>query len=421
MPKPSSRSVAPWMRLAVFVLVWGFCLPGAAVLVEIARQGRIRTIPLPIEAVTIAVAAAVVTVCMLSASILARSLGWAVACLGQAALVNAFVPDRPAELQLIWLGTGTTLGVLIGLLAGPPRQRALNESKPVASGSPDVKPTVNSSFWTRPWGSRRASVAGVLVAGAVVACAVQYEIRVATQARIAEAVARSAGSTIYDTAGTPPLLFKWLDRDWGGSGRLCLRSVELGANAGDDELAELSAMGLGRLPHLRELRLRSSQVTDEGLVTVIPLVHLERLTLSHATTDAGLSQLAELSALRTLDLTKTQITGNGLRCVANLPVLTCLCLQSTRVTDDDLAQLKVCSNLATLDLSATSISDAGLVHLKELTNLSSLLLLRTPITDAGLVHLAKVPQLRWVFVSGSKVTRAGLNEFHRLRPSVWTD
>jgi len=418
MHESTLRWLSGLAHLGTFSLGWAFCLPGAAVLVEIVRYGRI---PMPVEIAAVVIVAIVLAACLLADGILARTLGWAIACLGHAALINAMVPDRPANFQLIWLAAGTALGFFLGLLAGTPRRQRQSDNDlapPAPLGSESV---AASPLKARPLVGRLAIVSGGVVIGLVAVFAVRYEIRVATQARIAETVARSAGHTIYDHPGTPPLLFKWLDRICEGDKHLCLRSVELGAGAGDDELAELTAMGLESLPYLRELRLRSSMVTDVGLVRIVPLVALERLTLGRATTDVGLVQLNGLPDLRTLDLSNTCITGDGLGRVGPLPALTFLNLQSTRVTSGDLAQLKGFPQLCTLDLSATPIDDTGLAHLKDLPHLSSLILFHTPITDAGLKHVAEIPQLKWLFVSGSKVTRAGLDEFHRTKPNVWTD
>ncbi len=422
MTSQSLRASAVLIHLAAFLLVCVFCLPGGAVLVEMIRLARPLRIPTPIEAELVCAAAIVLAVCLASGWALPRSLGWATAFMGYAALANALAPDRPADHQLIWLGAGAVLGAVVGLLAGDPRRRSPSKEDLLTAGTESrCEPAANRARSVGFQPGRRAVLAGVLVVAAIAAFVVRYELRITTQARITEAVARCDGKTIYDHPGTPPLLFKWLELLPYGDECLCLRSVELGSNAGNEELAELAEMGLGSLPHLRELRMRRSRVTDDGLAIVAPLLVLERITLGCATTDAGLAHLDGLPALRVLDLSRTRITGEGLRSASQFPVLACLNLQNTQITSDDLARLKVFQQLITLDLSATSITDAGLVHLAQLPNLSSLILMDTPITDAGLKHLAQVPQLRWLFLAGSKVTRSGLVEFHRSRPGVWTD
>jgi hypothetical protein len=420
MPSQSLRTFAVLIHLTAFLLVCVFCLPGGAVLVEIARIAWTLEFPMIIEAELACAAAVLLAVCLASNWTLPRSLGWAMTFMGHAALVNALVPGRPADPQLTWLGVGAAIGAVVGLLSGTSRRTRPGKEAALAGGTGPA----SAADHPRPVGFRpgwRAVLAGSLAVAVIAAFAVRYELCISKQARIAEAVARCDGKTIYDNAGTPPLVFKWLDLLPCGNGRLCLRSVELGSQAGNAELAELAEMGLGSLPHLRELRMRHSRVTDDGLAIVAPLLELERISLGRATTDAGLALLDGLPALRVLDLSRTRITGEGLRSASHLPVLACLHLQNTRITNDDLARLRCFDQLITLDLSATSIGDAGLVHLAQLPNLSSLMLIETPVTDAGLKHLAEIPQLKWVFLARSKVTRSGLAEFRRSRPSVWTD
>jgi hypothetical protein len=403
-----------------FLLVCVFCLPGGAVLVEMIRLAWSLKFPTPIDVELVCAAAIVLAVCLASGWTLPRSVGWGVAFMGHAALANALAPDRLANHQVIWLCVGASLGAVVGLLSGAPRPSSLNkEGAPGDGTGPEPAANKPRSVGFQP--GRRAVLAGVLAVAAIAAFAVRYEFRVATQARITAAVTRCEGRTIYDHPGTPPLFFKWVEFLPHGDECLCLRSVELGSEAGNKELADLVEMGLGRLPHLRELRMRRSRVTDDGLAIVAPMLVLERISLGCATTDVGLAQLDGLPALRVLDLSRTRITGQGLGSASHLPVLACLNLQNTQITNDDLAQLKVFQELITLDLSATAITDAGLVHLTQLPKLSSLILMQTPITDVGLKHLTQIPELRWLFVAGSKVTRAGLAEFHNSRPGVWTD
>jgi len=418
-------------RWVAFPLVWVFCLPGGAVLVEIFRGALAAAfpgpfslgpqIPLPIEAALVGVAAIVLALGVSATRMLARSLGWAIAVMGHAALANALSPGRDADRQLIWLGAGAVLGAGMGLLVGSSRERVRGRSETPETPGSALEPAASAASCRRIPRGRGALVAGLLVLAMLAAMAARYALRAAAQARISEAVVLLEGRTVYDHPGTPTLLFKWLDLVPRNDECFCLSSVELGAGAENDDLAELAAMGLGSLPDLCELRLRRSRVTDDGLVALASLPNLKRISLGRATTDAGMSHLDGFASLEFLDLTSTRVTGAGLRSACHLPALASLRLQRTRITSDDLAQLKAFPQLICLDLSDTPITDAGLVHLKELPNLSSLALVGTPITDAGLKHLAEVPRLRWLFLTGTKVTPEGVDQFRRARPYVWTE
>jgi len=418
-------------RWVAFPLVWVFCLPGGAVLVEIVRgaiapafPGSLSAgprIPLPVEAALVCAAALVLAMGLSGTRMLARSLGWAIALMGQAALANALSPGRDALGQLIWLGAGLVLGAVVGLMAGSPRERLQGRREDPEMPGCGPEPAADAASRRRPRPGRGALLATLVVLGVLAALAVRYGLRVSTQARIAEAVFLGEGRTVYDHPATPTLLFKWLDLVPRNQEHFCLSSVELGSGAGNDDLAELEAMGLASLPDFCDLRLRHSRVTDEGLVVLTSLPNLKRISLGRATTDAGMTHLDGFPVLQFLDLAGTQVTGTGLRSARHLPALAYLSLQRTRITNEDLAHLKVFPHLICLDLADTPITDSGLIYLQELPNLSSLTLSGTPVTDAGLKHLTAIPQLRWLFLTGTKVTPAGVVQFHRARPDVWTD
>jgi Leucine-rich repeat (LRR) protein len=72
-----------------------------------------------------------------------------------------------------------------------------------------------------------------------------------------------------------------------------------------------------------------------------------------------------LTKLRTLTLTKTQITDDGLRHVSGLTELLTLRLDSTQITDDGLRHLIGLNNLLQLNLNDTQVTDEGTLDLKK--------------------------------------------------------
>jgi hypothetical protein len=244
--------------------------------------------------------------------------------------------------------------------------------------------------------------------------------RVASQDQMATAVSRSLGHVIFDDFGVPTLVFPWrkcLPEDEEET-RKCLRCIELGASAGDQQLVQLFQLGLKELPDLSEIRLQRSLVTDNGLLIVAPLVRLEGLSVGPATTNTGLRHLNGLTALRTLDLSRTQITGDGLRHPLQLPVLQMLTLRNTKVRDEDLVHLTRYPTLICLDLAGTEISDAGLVYLTQLPNLRSLRVEHTRISDAGVEDLKRMPNLHWLFAHDTQLTQSGVRALWASRPGV---
>lgn len=416
----------PWLRalgwVIVFPLALVFSLPGASVLTEmLARAYEIRW-PMPIELAVIGVIGVVLTTLLFSRWLFTRGLSWAIVFMGHAALANALAPGRQADWQLIWLAVGAGIGAVAGMLVVPWANGF--SKRPQPSESPEgVAASGSAPRSRRPQFeiTRGALGVGAVAVCALVALALRDEIRAARQSRITQAVVRTAGTTTYDHRGTPTLLFKWLDTLPRSEDYHCLSCVELGAESGDEELAELVRIGLGSLPHLHEIRLRNSRVSDDGLMILASLPNLRRLTVSRVTTDAGLAHVERLLGLQHLDLSETRITGQGLHHASRLPELLFLSLRQTRVSDDDLQALQSFPELICLDLSETQITDAGLVHLKQVPHLRSLMLLKTRISDAGLKHLAEIPHLTWLFISDTRTTLAGIREFRDLRPSVWID
>jgi hypothetical protein len=103
--------------------------------------------------------------------------------------------------------------------------------------------------------------------------------------------------------------------------------------------------------------------------------------------DADLKVLRELTDLRYLSLTGTQVTDEGLKELRELKNLQKLSLANTQVTDEGLKELKELKNLQELGLGGTKVTDEGLKELKGLKNLELLTLDKTQVTDKGLKEL----------------------------------
>jgi hypothetical protein len=107
------------------------------------------------------------------------------------------------------------------------------------------------------------------------------------------------------------------------------------------ELPDLRALDLGVSSRLYPTDLRSSQITDAVVPSLVGLSRLEELTLSGAgITDNGLARLTVLKNLRFLDLSETRITDASLALFEmEFPNLDTLVLDNTSVTPEAIRRL----------------------------------------------------------------------------------
>lgn len=92
-------------------------------------------------------------------------------------------------------------------------------------------------------------------------------------------------------------------------------------------------------------------------------------------------------------------------------------LRETACTDADLKQLASLTELRSLNLSKTPVTDAGIIEVLHFKELKTIAIRETAVTDAGLRVLAQLPHLTSLYMGGAKVTRAGLDEFLKARPN----
>lgn len=396
-----------------------FSLPGGAVLSELFWQATQMRLPGIWSACFSLAATLLVAWWLFSPSTVLCSSGWAIATMGHAALANSLSPGRGVNQQLTWLAVGAALGAAVGpwlVRRQSGKSAAVHHGVEETLSNPPLLPLGSPPFYvTLPMLGLWAVIMSVLLA-----LLARDNERVAWQDRMATTVSGWRGHVVFDDFGVPTLVFPWrkcLPEDEEET-RKSLRCIELGTRAGDEQLVQLFQLGLKELPDLSEIRLQRSLVTDNGLLIVAPLVRLEGLSVGPATTNVGLRHLNSLTALRTLDLSRTQITGEGLRYPRRLPALEILSLRNTKVRDEDLIHLTRFSTLVCLDLAGTEISDAGLTYLTRLPNLRSLRVEHTRVSDAGVEELKKIRNLHWLFACDTRLTKSGVKALWATRPEV---
>ena len=240
----------------------------------------------------------------------------------------------------------------------------------------------------------------------------------------------------------------------------------------DAELAEL----VHRMPHLQELSVSGTLITDLGLVAMERLSRLRKLDVSgtKVTQEAAIRfrrKHPTLEVWSSDDVKRQQWGNNPLQLVADLGGATSLyidtapcisladcrlgdedislifgdptfcervCLRNTNVADEGLRNLpktlsvlnlagtqigdlevKHLRGIQVLILRGTRVTDAGLPHLEG--NLIHLDLRDTAVTDAGLeriTHLPSCSSMRLLRLKGSRVTNAGIQKLRAALPNT---
>jgi internalin A len=180
----------------------------------------------------------------------------------------------------------------------------------------------------------------------------------------------------------------------------------------DDRATDLELVHVGNLTRLRSLQLSQSEVTDSGLAYLQGLTSLKRLTLKFTgVTDAGLAHLKGLTSLEEIRLQATGCSDAGLAHLSALPHLKILGLANTRVTAAGLARLKAASRLEQVIISGTRVTDDDLAHLEGLKSLRLLGLGNAPVSEQVVDRLRKaLPNLTIRRASSSgRVTIPAMN------------
>jgi len=130
--------------------------------------------------------------------------------------------------------------------------------------------------------------------------------------------------------------------------------------------ADAALRAIANSPHVGELVLEETNLSDAGMKYISTFSQLQRLELSGTKiTDAGVKELAGSAHLRSLVLDSTQLTNAGLIHLENLKQLEFLSLYETAITDDGLKSLKGLSKLDQLYIDGTKVTDAGAADLQK--------------------------------------------------------
>ena len=172
------------------------------------------------------------------------------------------------------------------------------------------------------------------------------------------------------------------------------------------------------LTGLKELGLRLTNASGEGMRFIKEMKSLECLTLPGRIDDAGLAEVAEQRSLKRLHFSgKNLVTNEGLAVLAKLSSLEELSLTGSRIGDDGLVHLAKLPSLRYLMLYGENFSDAGMAHLKNVPSLKILNLAHLKqITDEGVEYLSGLENIENVtFYWNENITNKGAVYLSRMK------
>ena len=174
--------------------------------------------------------------------------------------------------------------------------------------------------------------------------------------------------------------------------------------------------------NLKRLDLGGSEFSDEQLAALASMEQLEELILPNETSNEGLKYISGLERLRKIEqkrygTAQTELIGDeGLGHLERLHGLRTLYLTRTNISDLGLAQLRHFPQLETLYLSSERITDDGMPHLSELKDLRELSLARTNVGDEGVSILAdNHPNLTHLDMFFTEITSACVDDLSRFK------
>ncbi len=115
------------------------------------------------------------------------------------------------------------------------------------------------------------------------------------------------------------------------------------------------------------IHLTGKETKEEDLKYIKYFLEIKSITLTQAINikDADLKYLSDMPNLTGLDLSGTNITGEGFKYFNNLPLLKEIDLTGTKVTDVSIQELKKFKALKQITLCKTKVTQKGIDKLKK--------------------------------------------------------
>lgn len=194
------------------------------------------------------------------------------------------------------------------------------------------------------------------------------------------------------------------------------------------ELTDAGLASIAGAVAMEQLWLPDCAATDEGLARLGALTQLERFWIGDnaeiilgrsrlRATGSGLAGLASLTRLRDLDLRSSRLTHEGVARIGSLRHLNSLRLAGP-VTPSDLPVLASLPELTSLNLCCTDLNGRGLETLRRLPKLEILQFFHEFIDDSAVPALAEFRQLKHLDLIDTEMTPAGIASLRGLLPNL---
>gem|GEM_PF-6929612 len=216
-----------------------------------------------------------------------------------------------------------------------------------------------------------------------------------------------------------------------------LEKIEI-PNASRIDLSQLA--NIATIQKLKELSLQNAmRMTEKGLEEIAKLKNLQKFTLT-GYRKGGISIIAKLTKLTSLDLSNTGIDEKSLKMLHSLKNLKELKISNCRLlnkmnpqtlakftslerlsvsnnfwfTDRHLAELVKLKKLKYLDLWFVNIGNESLKTLQSFSALRSLKISGSKLTDEGIAHLVALKNLEELNFYRTKITDKAMNSIGRM-------
>jgi Leucine-rich repeat (LRR) protein len=212
----------------------------------------------------------------------------------------------------------------------------------------------------------------------------------------------------YQTASDPTVLAK------------CKPNQFIGINFNKMPITDAGLASIQNLTGLRALELSDTDIGDAGLKNIAKLRNLEYIDLDSTNiSGAGVVALSPLTNMAFLMLARNPIGGQCLKTLATWPQLKILSLKETRLKDSDLSNLAAIPNLMEVDLSNNpDVSASGIQKLATCQTLIQMSVGWTGIKPSDAAAFKKLRHLQRLFIGGDTFVAADEQKWCKALPGV---